>query len=565
MKITRSIAALACAAAVSLTQVIGAFAADDETAPQQTDVQAEHEHSYKGEITKQATCAEEGEITYTCECGDSYTEPVAKTTSHKYGVGEVVTEAACGVEGKTVFTCKLCGESYTQIIPALSHKLDAGEVTTEPTCSTKGILTHTCTLCGSTFDSETDIDPDAHVWDEGEVTIPASCSEEGVKTFTCTLCGQTKTEAIPKTEGHIWDEGTTAASPTCGKAGSISYTCTLCGEKKTEEIPATGNHYFGKGEVLKAADCTHAGLKHFTCSGCGLEVDSLIPKTAVHRFDSGVVTIAPTVSSSGAKTYTCTACGKKLVRLVPRLIDISTLDVTLSSEKYTYDGSAKKPAVTVKGSGKALVSGTDYTVSYSNNTNAGTASVTVTGKGGYTGSVKKTFSVTAADISGAKVSGIKANYDYTGKSITPMPTVTLSSRTLTMGSNYTVTYKANKAIGTASVTLKGKGNYKGTKTVTFKIRPKAVTLKKLTSPKAKRLKITWSKNTTATGYQIVYSQDKSFASKSTATVSGAAKVSKTLTKLTSGRTYYVKVRAYKTVNGKKYYSAYSSVKSLKVK
>ena len=113
MKITRSIAALACAAAVSLTQVIGAFAADDDTAPQQTDVQVEHEHSYKSEITKQATCAEEGEITYTCECGDSYTEPVAKTTSHKYGVGEVVTEAACGVEGKTVFTCKLCGESET--------------------------------------------------------------------------------------------------------------------------------------------------------------------------------------------------------------------------------------------------------------------------------------------------------------------------------------------------------------------------------------------------------------------------------------------------------------------
>lgn len=566
LKIKKRITALACALALSLTQAISAFAADEQEGLPDTAQTQEHTHTYTSEVTKEATCAEEGELTYTCtECGDSYTEAIAKTTAHKYGVGEVITKAACGVEGKTVYTCKICGASYTQTIPALSHEFDEGVVTKEPTCADKGILTQTCKLCGSTFDREIAIDPAAHVWDEGEVTTEATCKDTGIKTYTCTLCGSTKEEIVPTNEEHRWDEGKTTAAPTCGKAGVKTYTCEICGLTKTEEIPATGNHYFGKGEVLQAADCTHAGLKHYTCAGCGLEVDTLIPKSAVHKFDSGKVTKAATLAQEGSIVYTCTLCGKTLTRAIPKLVDISTLTITLSTTTYTYDGNAKTPSVTVKNGSKTLVNGTDYTVAYTNNTRAGTATVTVTGKGAYTASAVRTFSVIAADMSSTTVSGVSSSYVYTGKSIAPAVTVKKGSSTLTLGSDYTITYSANKAIGKATITLKGKGNYKGRKRVTFKIIPKAVTLKSLASSKAKNLTVKWSKNTTATGYQIVYSTDKRFKTKNTTTVTGAASVSKTLTWLTSGKTYYVKVRAYKTVNGTKYYSLYSSVKSLKVK
>ena len=571
MIIKKRLTAFVCAFALSLTQVIGAYAEDEEISQQEQgqeqtqEEEQQHTHSYVSEVTKAADCANEGEMTFTCVCGDSYTEVIPKTTSHKYGVGEVISEAACGVEGKTQYTCKICGDSYIQVTPALSHKLDSGEVTREASCTQGGIITHTCTLCGSTFDSETAIDPEAHSWDEGEVTKQASCNETGSVTYTCTLCGQQKTEEIAKTDAHVFGEGTVTAQPTCGKAGKETVTCTVCGETITRDIPATGNHYFGKGEVIKAADCTHAGLKHYVCASCGFEVDTIIPKSAVHSFDSGVITKAPTLTSTGSKTYTCKLCKKTLVKSIPKLIDISKLSVSLSASSYTYDGKAKKPAVTVKNGSKKLTQGTDYAVTYAGNTRAGTATVTVTGKGAYTSSVKKTFSIIAADISKATVSGVNKTYTYTGKAISPVPAVKLSSKTLTLTSDYKLTYSANKAIGAATITIKGAGNYKGTKKVTFSILPKAVTLKKLTSPKSRRLKVNWAKNSTATGYQIVYATNKSFSDKKTANVTSAATVTKTLTGLTSGKTYYVKVRCYKLIGKTRYYSAYSAVKSLKVK
>ena len=570
MKLNRKLTAFACAFALALTQVIGASALDEVTEPAETEETTqtqteEHTHSYVGRVTKEATCAEEGEMTYTCVCGDSYIETLPKTTSHKYGVGEVITQAACGVEGKVVYTCKVCGRSYTEIIPALSHKLDDGVVSKKPTCTEKGIITYTCTLCNSTFDRELAIDPDAHEWDEGKVTKEPDCKDKGITTYTCALCGTTKEEEIPKTDDHKWDEGKVTKEPTCGKVGVKTFTCSVCGNTRTEEIPATGAHYFGKGEVIKEADCTHAGLKHYVCSGCGLEVDTVVPKSAVHKFDSGKVTKAATLTEKGSITYTCTLCGKKLTRSIPKLKNISDTSITLSSTKYTYDGKAKSPAVTVKDGSKTLTKGTDYTLVYTNNTNAGSAYVTVKGKGGYTSSVKCYFTIAAADISKATLSGVKGSYEYTGKGITPAVKVTMLDRTLGLGSEYTVSFSSNKEIGKGKVTVNGTGNFKGSKSVSFGIVPKKTDITKLKSNKAKKLTVKWSKNDTVTGYQIVYAPDKSFAGKKTATVTGAATVSKTLSKLTSGKTYYVKIRCFKTVSGTKYYSSYSAVKSVKVK
>ena len=153
-----------------------------------------------------------------------------------------------------------------------------------------------------------------------------------------------------------------------------------------------------------------------------------------------------------------------------------------------------------------------------------------------------------------------SNYTYTGKQIKPSITVKYGSTTLKNGTHYGVSYGTNKSTGAATIKITGKGNYTGTKTITFYIVPKTPTSLKLTAAK-KSAKVSFGKSTGASGYEIAYSTSKSKGFK-TVSLTGS---SKTITKLTSKKTYYVKVRAYKTVSGKKYYSAYTSVKSVKVK
>ncbi len=156
---------------------------------------------------------------------------------------------------------------------------------------------------------------------------------------------------------------------------------------------------------------------------------------------------------------------------------------------------------------------------------------------------------------------------YTGKAIKPGVSVKFYGTTLRNGTDYTVSYKNNKKVGNATVTIKGKGSYTGIITKTIKIVPPATSFKKATSPKTKQLKVTYKKVKGVTGYQVTYSTSKKFAKSKTKTVTvkGAAKTSKTIKSLKKGKKYYVKVRTYKTVNGKKYYSAYSKVKTVKVK
>ncbi len=96
--------------------------------------------------------------------------------------------------------------------------------------------------------------------------------------------------------------------------------------------------------------------------------------------------------------------------------------------------------------------------------------------------------------------------------------------------------------------------------------PKKTSVKKATSPKKKQIKVTWKKKANVTGYQVQYATNKKFTkNKKTVTVKGAGKTSKTIKKLKSKKTYYVRVRTYKTVNGKKVYSKWSAVKKVTVK
>lgn len=156
-----------------------------------------------------------------------------------------------------------------------------------------------------------------------------------------------------------------------------------------------------------------------------------------------------------------------------------------------------------------------------------------------------------------------SNQAYTGKSIKPAVSVTVNGNALTEGTDYTVTYSNNKKIGAAKAVVTGIGQYTGTVTISFKIVPKAISLKSVKSKttKAAVVKFTAGKGSLS-GYQVVYSTSSSFKNSKKITTK---KTTATLKSLKSGKKYYVKVRGYKKVSGKIYYGAYSKTMKVKVK
>lgn len=161
----------------------------------------------------------------------------------------------------------------------------------------------------------------------------------------------------------------------------------------------------------------------------------------------------------------------------------------------------------------------------------------------------------------------KTVYTYNGKVNTPKVNVkdvngnTISSR------YYAVSYSSGrKNVGKYTVKVTFKGIYTGTKTLTYTIKPKGTNVSKLTKGK-KKITVKWKKQSKqVSGYQVQYSLDKNFKKNTkTATVKGVKKKAKTISKLKSKKKYYVRVRTYKTVKGKKYYSDWSKVKSVNTK
>ena len=158
-------------------------------------------------------------------------------------------------------------------------------------------------------------------------------------------------------------------------------------------------------------------------------------------------------------------------------------------------------------------------------------------------------------------------YTYNGQA--KKPSVTVKDRkgaTLKNGTDYTVTYASGrKNVGKYSVKIKFKGNYSGTKTLYFTIKPKATSISSL-SAGSKKFTVKWKKQSTqVTGYQIQYSTSSKFSSPKTVTVSSYKTTSKTVKSLKAKKKYYVRVRTYKTVSGTKYCSSWSKAKSVTTK
>jgi len=177
------------------------------------------------------------------------------------------------------------------------------------------------------------------------------------------------------------------------------------------------------------------------------------------------------------------------------------------------------------------------------------------------------YSFIEPDLEKYTVKLSKTQYTYNGKAKKPGVTVKYGSIELKSGTDYSVSYKNNINAGTAKVVIKGKGKYTGSINKTYKIVPKATAISSAKSMKKGNLTVQWKKVTVQTsGYQIQYARNSRFTSgRVSKTLSSNRTVKMIRSGLKSGRKYWVRVRTYKTVNGKKYYSAWSKVKTVTVK
>lgn len=173
----------------------------------------------------------------------------------------------------------------------------------------------------------------------------------------------------------------------------------------------------------------------------------------------------------------------------------------------------------------------------------------------------------SVDISDAYLYLSALNFTYTGKAIEPLEYVKYNGRILAEGADYTVQYTSNVRAGNATVTVTGIYPYTGSVSKTFSIynpKPKSTEIRKL-KRKSKAFFIKWKKAEDISGYQIQYALNKKFKKSKTLTVNSKSAVSKTVRKLKSGKVYYVRIRTYKTVNGKKFYSVWSGYKTVKTR
>lgn len=256
---------------------------------------------------------------------------------------------------------------------------------------------------------------------------------------------------------------------------------------------------------------------------------------------------------------------------------IASCNAKLSSTVCAYTGKARKPSVTVKDGSTTLEKNTDYTVSYKNNTNVGTASVIIKGTGDYTGQVTLNFTIrlkrpalskvtnaaSGVKVTWSAVTGATGYYIYhknPGEKWTRIAnvesgdTVSYVDTTATAGQTWIYTVKAYDAD-------KNTSKYESGLTIYRLDRP---SISSLSNSAANELTVTWKKDSNAKGYQIQYSTESDFSSKTTRTISKNKTVSYTFTEMEKDTTYYVRIRRYQKIDDATYYSAWSKVKDITI-
>ena len=340
----------------------------------------------------------------------------------------------------------------------------------------------------------------------------ANCGTNGSKHEECSVCGEKRNlnTVISATNNHIYDNDCDDRCNVCNQIRAVSEhfyenecdnTCNVCGESRN-----VSHNY--KWIIDKSENCSEDGIKHQECIYCGesKNENTVIFATGNHSYIYGCDT-------------ECSECGatREASHSYKYYTTVSATTSKNGKKYYECSECGAIKTTTIYMASKCSLSTTTYT---------------------YNGSTKKP-SVKIYDSKGDK---------------------------LTYGEDYT--YKrpsSSKYVGKYTIKVTFIGDYSGTKNLYYTINPPKTTVSSLTAGK-KSLKVKLKKQSSqTTGYEIQYSTSKSFKSAKVKKVSSYKTTTVTLKSLSAKKTYYVRVRTYKTVNGKKYYSAWSSYKYKKTK
>ncbi len=252
--------------------------------------------------------------------------------------------------------------------------------------------------------------------------------------------------------------------------------------------------------------------------------------------------------------------GKKIVKFnIKPLSLVGGKIVAVAARSYT--GSRIVPTLIVTSASGVKIHVGDYTITGKDNVNVGTATVMVTGKRNTFGTLTTRFQIIKRNISTCTVAKI-SNQSYSGKTKKPSLTIKSGTKTLVNNVDYKVKYTSNIKPGQAKIVITGIGaNLTGTKTVYFNIVPKKVSGFKASSY-SRKIVVRWSKSSYASGYNVYYSTSKSGTYKSWGRTTAK---SFTKTGLKRGKVYYLKVRPYKTIKGKRQYGTESKIIRIVVK
>ncbi len=286
-----------------------------------------------------ATCTAKAVYYTSCaDCGlsskgtaDEATFEYGNALGHKYGEwvsnGDGTHSRVCANDsthietknchgGKATCTakaiCEVCGKAYGEMT---AHTFTAKSAVSRylkkaATCTEKSEYYVSCAGCGLSSKgtkSEATFEGSAlgHLLTQWNVT-DASCTESGSEERHCTRCDYKQTQIIPA-KGHTFGEWKITKNVGCVTDGEQIRECTVCGSKETKVIAATGVHVYGGWKVTKAPTCTTAGVKERTCTGCNAKETMTLQATG-HKYTTS--TVKPTYSAKGYTLYKCSLCGK---------------------------------------------------------------------------------------------------------------------------------------------------------------------------------------------------------------------------------------------------------------
>ena len=296
---------------------------------------------------------------------------------------------------------------------------------------------------------------------------------------------------------------------------------------RSAEYGAFDNAVHGETEVrdVKAATCAEEGYTgNIYCKACDTKLESgqVIPATGEHTWDDGKVTKSPSCTQNGEKEYACTACDAKRQELFGKFAH--NYETILTKATGFSDGSRVEQCVSC-------------------------------------GDIKSEKTILHVGAVALK----RTSYTYDGKMKKPSVTVKDADGKVINSRNYTVTYEENRKVGNARVTVLMKGDYAGVIFRTFEIVPAGTSISGKVTARNKGFQVKWKKKkSNVTGYEVQYSTSKKFTKKTTVTRSVKKNsVSKlTVKNLDSGKKYYIRMRTYKTVKGKRFCSAWSKSRSV---